>query len=143
MSDERQTPELSELEAALGGLSPRPASVDRDALLYRAGRAAGARPWRRATAISTLFALALAGVLVTRPVVERPVPVPAPTAPDVDSLTSPDVESVPSHGGREGPSLYLQMQEQVLSRGLDGLPSFQMRSEPGSPAPAEEFRRGL
>jgi hypothetical protein len=142
MSDGQEATGLNELEAALGALSPRPASVDRGAILYRAGLAAGARPWRRATAVSTLVALALAGVLVTRPAAERPVPVPSPAVHHLDSATSPDVESVPS-GGVEGPSLYLQMQEQVLSRGLDGLPSFQMRSEPGSLAPAEEFRRGL
>jgi hypothetical protein len=139
MSDERETPDLSELEAALGALSPRKVTIDRDALMYRAGRSAGARPWRWATALTSLVAVVLAGALLIRPTVDRFVPVPAPAP----SPTSPaEVEPPPTAGGA-GPASYLYLQEQVLNRGLDGLPPFPVGADLSGPDPALELRRGL
>jgi hypothetical protein len=141
MSDERKTPELSELEAALGALSPRRAAIDRDALMYRAGQAAGARPWRWATAVSTFAALFLGGALLMRPTVERLVPVPVP-APAPSPPAPPEIEASPTGGGA-GPASYLYLQEQVLNRGLDGLPPFPPGADLSGPDPALELRRGL
>ena len=38
-------PRLNEVAAALASLAPRPAALDRDRLLFRAGRASAPRPW--------------------------------------------------------------------------------------------------
>lgn len=97
--EELRDKELSELEAALGGLLPRPSRLDRDRLLFLAGQASASsspasaeqreRPnrrhwiWPAISALSTAAAVVLAVLLVMRPgpqvvreivYVERPEP---------------------------------------------------------------------
>lgn len=89
--EERNAQDVTELEAALASLSPRASRVDRDQLLYLAGRASAEqtsvgnlrRPWLwpAATAVSASAAVVLAVLLLARPeprVVERIVYVPQP-----------------------------------------------------------------
>lgn len=126
MSEKPEELELTALAAALRELQPRPETLDRAALMYRAGRAS-ARGWAwPATAVgSTVVALALALVLWLRPappVIERIVYLPAP--PPEPASTSP-AESAPplvEDTGGGGWSQYVHLQEQVLRDGLDGLP---------------------
>ena len=99
-SDEPARPELTFLEHALGGLAPRPARLDRDAILFRAGQAAAPRRWLWpcATAVSTTVALVLAVLLAQRPqptTIERIVPVPAPEPTAVEKPQAPEPEPAP------------------------------------------------
>jgi hypothetical protein len=58
-------PELTALERRLAGWKPSATALDRDRMLYDAGRAAaGARPWRLATAALLLVSLGLGGLSV-------------------------------------------------------------------------------
>ncbi len=88
------TPDERRLEQALGALAPVPPGIDRDAVLFDAGRAAGAArtrrhlwTWRAGCAASVLVC---AGLLALRPVkaVERIVLVHETTPPTVASATA-------------------------------------------------------
>jgi len=138
MSDEGTlTPTERQLEAALGALAPAASGIDRDALMFRAGRASARRGmygWRAGTLV---LAAALTCSLVTRPrpgaqprVVERVVRVevekPAPSPP-----RAPVVGQALPFGLRwAGNARYLKLRNEVLERGLSALP------EPDPSAPA-------
>ncbi len=117
-------PELSELEAVLRDLAPRPAQLDRDAVLFRAGQSAGRRGWfwPAATAISTGTALVLAIALACRPgpaVVERVVYLPAePPAPVVEEA---DTSVPPAARSSEGLAPYRRLEDHLFRQGLEGL----------------------
>ena len=81
MADEERNEDLDDLEAALASLSPRGSRIDRDRLLFLAGRAS-AEPtsgssvrrrwlWPAATAASLTAACVLGALLAVRP--ETPV----------------------------------------------------------------------
>jgi hypothetical protein len=132
---------LNRLESALRRLTPSAEPLDRDALLYEAGRAyESARaavppprwPWPLAAAVSAMLAVAFGIALLTMSarVVERvvypkpplappqavvppPMPPPAPEQPpDVPSTSPWDPDPTP----------YEQARDNVLRWGLDGLP---------------------
>ncbi len=129
MSQQPLEPELTALERELALLEPS-ARVDRDAILYRAGRASTrpSRLWPALAAVSTVAACVL-GVLLLRQaltptptptVVERiihvpapPEPTPGPSTPDTSPPAGPDAG--PTAGG------YLRQREQVLRWGPDVL----------------------
>jgi hypothetical protein len=126
--------DLSDLEKLLTALPPRPATLDRDHLLFRAGQASMMRSWvwPFATVIMSVAAGCLAMVLVLRPLpepvvrivqVQVPVTVPAPFDAR-DSL--PQEMQQPPISLRETPSptmSYWRMQQQALRFGVEGLPS--------------------
>jgi hypothetical protein len=142
MSDQRETTGLSDLEAALAALAPRPPALDRDALMYHAGRAA-VRRWQWATAVSTTVALSLAVTPLLRPSGDRVanVAVSPPPAPVAEPLAGPESEPLPSVGELV-PSAYLLLQEQLLSRGLDGLPPLATGPGPTDPVATEDSLYG-
>jgi hypothetical protein len=130
-------PELNALAGALRSLTPRPAALDRDALLFRAGAAAAPRRWLwpAATATSSTAALALALAVLCRPTpapvehvvyvyVERPAPqaLPAPDPGPGEEPPSVPVEAL----GPSARSAHQRLQDSLLRWGLDGL---------GEPAP--------
>ena len=136
-SEELPLQDLTATEAALAALAPAPAALDRDRLMFQAGRAA--RPvapwsWPAATGVLTAVAAALALVMITRPpvvtetiVVRVPVAVtPALPPPKTASETPADsqavaVQPVKATTGSLTPPGYLKLQEQVLHWGLDAL----------------------
>jgi hypothetical protein len=131
-------PDLKATEAALAALAPAPAAVNRDALMFRAGRAAAARGrrlWPLATAVSSAAAAVLSVLLVTRPAppaVEKIVYQPAPP-PAVAEPAPP----APAPGGDDSAdpwpkTPYARLQDRVLRFGLDGL------GEPPPPPPPAE-----
>lgn len=74
MSDETHEPELIAMETGLRSLTPRAAAIDRDRLLFLAGRTSARRKvaaWRTWAVGSTLAAAALALALCSRPAPER------------------------------------------------------------------------
>jgi hypothetical protein len=133
MSERPEDRELTALESALRDLRPKPEAIDRAMLMYRAGRAsARGWAWPSATAFSTLVAITLGMAWWLRPepaVVERIVYVATPTRQPNDATPAredqdhPSPELTPDEGSRGAWSRYVYLQEQLLNRGLEGLPS--------------------
>lgn len=99
MSDERR--EVTPLEAALMKLSPAPARLDRDALMFAAGRGAAAKrawAWPVACAFFALLSLALGVRLIARPTPADP----APSSVDVPAISIPPSIDLDSPGARYG-----------------------------------------
>jgi hypothetical protein len=130
-------PGLNEIAAALGALQPNPPALDRDRILFQAGRASAGRPWLwlATTAAATLVAAVLAGVLVFRPapppvvqIVYKDPPAPTPAPPPQDQAPPAPPESEPPAPSYPWPQTpYGRLQDRVLRWGLDGL---------GDPPPA-------
>jgi hypothetical protein len=149
LPDPATPPELTALEDALRDLLPRRASVDRDAVLFRAGQASCPRRWvwPCATAVATAATVFLVMLLVIRPgpqVIERivHVPVPAVSKPErtqgADAPRSPSVEAGSPDAETTVPvytSPKRRLEEHLLRWGLDGL------GDPG-PDPEPPARRG-
>jgi hypothetical protein len=123
-------PEPDALAAELQRLAPRPASLDRDRLLFEAGRASAPRvwPWQLIAGAGVLTSLLLAVGPVFRPptVVERVVYVPRDEPPVHLRIAPPipDRPDGPSSGSPEQPSpltRYQLLQEKLLRWGLDGV----------------------
>jgi hypothetical protein len=134
MSEIINDPELKALEAALGSLTPRPGTIDRDRLMYRAGQLSVPRrtwAWPVATFSASLVAVSLAAILIMRPV-EHPI------GPVARTTMPPAKEANPIPSGLESPRLdpatpggpatiapaagYLLLRQEVLRWGIDNLP---------------------
>ncbi len=146
-------PALDALAGALRGLAPRAGGLDRDRLMFRAGRASAPRRWAwpLATAVSAAAALALGVLLWARPepparVVEHVVSLPAeapPRAPD-DPAASPGApDTVPGGAGLAGWASYLQLLPRVARLGLDGLPAPKEPQQREAPPTFEDLWRSL
>jgi hypothetical protein len=70
MPAENPSPEMTPFEAALAAVGPAPARLDRDALMYAAGRRSVRRDWRWPALAGVLAVVSLA--LVTRMIVAGP-----------------------------------------------------------------------
>ncbi len=132
-------PRLNEVATALAALAPRPPALDRDRLLFHAGRASAPRPWfwRLTTAGSTALAAVLAALLLFRPApapVERIVYIrvePAPPKADAPPAAAPAESEPPAVPLYPWPATpYARMEDKVLRWGLDGL------AEPPAPPDA-------
>jgi hypothetical protein len=136
---------LSRLANSLAVLQPRVRPLDRDALMFRAGQASVPRTgwkWPLAASLSSFLAVVLGATLVLRAaqgpaVVSVPKPMPPmrnwqDQPPAVPFAAPPGAPTTPSpYSSTEEPPLprHLQIQEQILRWGLDGLPA--------APAPAQ------
>ncbi len=138
-------PGLNEVAAALAGLRPSAPAIDRDRLLFNAGRASAPRPWfwRTTTAAGATAAAVLAAVLIFRPApppveVVRVVTVhdqpPAPPTPPKENEPPPaPLEAEPPVPPYPWPTTpYTRLEDKVLRWGLDGL------AEPTPPAAPPE-----
>jgi hypothetical protein len=135
MSDETLDPQLKALEADLRALAPRAPAIDRDRLLYRAGRAAANRraaSWRAWALGSTLAAAGLGMALYFRPpqVVEVEVVhwLPAPVEQPASSFEQPGfvgssaISAAPHFDGRNEPYGQRQLRKLAFDYGADALP---------------------
>jgi hypothetical protein len=136
-----QADDLTPFTRALANVPPSPGRLDRDNLLFAAGRAAG----RRAVVFWPVTAAALAGlstvlalVLLNRPptVVERVVHIPAPVLPDAPPpapVGPRDDHSAPTPSS-PSPSLAaaLRLRQRVLREGIGEVPQVPWAAE--SPA---------
>jgi hypothetical protein len=139
-------PELSRLANALADLAPRVRPFDRDTLMFRAGQASVPRTgwtWPLVASLSSFLAIVFGAAVALR---AAPGPafqyVAAPAPPPRQLLLPPLSEQPPAafeetplaapYGSASEPPLprHLQMHEQLLRWGLDGLP-------PAPPAPAQ------
>jgi hypothetical protein len=127
MSERSEELELTALASALRDLRPSPETLDRAALMYRAGRAsARGWGWPLATVAAGTLATVLGVLLLLRPappVVERIVYLPATQAEPPVTRPEENASPLPDDAGRGAWSHYVHLQEQVLDHGLDGLPA--------------------
>ena len=137
MSENIPDAEVTQLEAALAALAPRPASLDRDRLMFLAGqRAAVRRGWVLPCAAAVLAAAAtlLAVLLLYQPptrIVYVDVPQPQSPAP---SAVAQDVDA-----GQPPSGEYILLRNRVLTAGVDALP--RLPPDPSSgPTPNAIFR---
>jgi hypothetical protein len=139
---------LSDLEKLLAALPPRPSTLDRDHLLFRAGQASMRRSWAwplAAVAMSTA-AGCLAMILVLRPLpepvvqivhVQVPLPVPAPHP--AEAQPNPP-QAAPAPGyllDAPAPTMsYLRLRQQALRFGVESLPEAATSDDEASAATA-------
>lgn len=135
MSERSEERELTALESALRDLRPHPETLDRAALMYRAGRAsARGWAWPAATMSAVALAMILGMLLLLRPapsVIERIVYQPAPSPEPLRMSSEESIPPLSDETSRGAWSHYVHLQEQVLQHGLDGLP------EPSTPPPEQ------
>jgi hypothetical protein len=148
-----KTPDdLKDVEFALQSLSPAAGSVNRDHLMFEAGRAAArraARPWQAMTGV---LMAALVTVMALPRTVDRP---------DRVAGANPGAPGVPQSAGAElghaeplpqppdmaldpefGPLVYIQLRRRVLEEGLEALPAAP-RGDPAPPLDPRHWREFL
>lgn len=137
MPENIQEPELSQFEVALAALAPRPASLDRDRLMFLAGQpAATRRGWLLPCASAALAATAtlIAVLLLYQPptrIVYVDVPQPQSPAP-LTSVAGTEAGQPPS-------GEYILLRNRILTAGVDALP--RLPPDPSSgPTPNTIFR---
>lgn len=123
--EEGLTPAEREFEAALAGLQPTGASIDRDQMMYRAGYAAGnrrSRIWQGATVV---LAIAFAGTLAMRTLVSTPDAYrQMANSPSSTQRMMVVVDDARTDTPRSaGTCSYLTLRNEVLEKGLVALPS--------------------
>ena len=130
-AEEPLKPELAALQAALASLTPQAAGLDRDRVMYLAGRAAACQTARRrgaawlwpcATAASLMLAVVL-GLRGQRPSQPAPVAASAPAPYQSDA------------------NEYFKLRELVLARGVDALPEPTVSSDRGDAQPLRPLDR--
>ncbi len=143
-------PELNAIEAILGSLEPARSRIDRDIVMFRAGKASVRRPRlgkhaRDAIAASlALIALGEGVLLAHRPppqivkevvVIREPATAPAPVVPPLEQSVAEATESLPSESPLSlGQTTHERQVAQVLRYGLDGLPTSPTVASPASGA---------
>ena len=143
MSEAHDRSEINALESALGKLSPSPAALDRDRLMFQAGRVAARRPWLwpAVAGAASLTAAALALVLVFRSapvaiVEQRVVVIQQQTSPVGPAHSERRPETSEPVGEDEPPlprAAYLRRLQEVLRWGVDTLPPSEPERTPSAP----------
>ena len=131
MQEKPLTPAESELEAALRTLLPTSPLIDRDRLMFQAGRSSARRHGRAWMTATLALAVALGVYAVLRPAprgAERIVYVQA----DMPAVRPPHqhVLAAATPDAWRDQGQYLKLLQEVLTKGADALPG------PESPAPA-------
>ena len=121
-NDEGMTPSERELEAALGGLKPAPSAIDRDRVLFHAGRASVRRSTRLWQGLSSALAILLLASVLRGPF-------------STDSRQRPEVVARPEarvlyrpaaavdQGQIEAFRHYVRTRRAVLDRGVEAIPA--------------------
>lgn len=148
LSDEHR-----QLENALRPLRPATTALNRDALLYEAGRRAGRRQGQRWAALPSLLCAAMAAAMVLQSVAREPAPVPLARE---TTLSQPAVVAQMPTGsdGNLGPHAtvaapaapppeyaLIRMTGLVLTEGLDALPETPRSSSEEPKSFADVLRR--
>jgi len=148
--------ELAAVENALSSLRPTPTGVDRDRVMYLAGRAAAGGPldsprrpagwlWPSATAASLLLAVTFATVWLARGkpvVVYRDRPVAAPQPAEQPRLATDENEEVKvASPQRPWRNDYLQLRRLLTAQGANAIP--ETGSAPASQAETLRWGSGF
>jgi hypothetical protein len=156
MSEQARDPALNALESKLTSLTPLPSALDRDYLLYHAGRASvrGAGWfWRGATGFLLLVTVGLSFVLLYRPVqridpeiVERivyvpsvPTPAPATNPPDRGNPPSGHLSAFYANDEdrEKEQSDNVRIRQQAIRFGVDSLPTPHSNAVAEKPLPMD------
>ena len=133
---------LTELENALKALTPAPAALDRDRLMFRAGQTSQAHRgllWKCTAGMFASVSLVLVLILALRPPAQerivyrdRPVPSPEHSPAPKNQEPPPSSDAVPTVAPDTAvPALaYYRLQQQVNRFGVEALPPV---SDPGAP----------
>lgn len=155
MSDHNASFALDDFERQLAALQPAAAGLDRDAMLYAAGRAAAASDLSRqhggqmhrvalALAASVVIAASFAGLWWRE--VRRPVPVivqqtpAAPTRAADSALPPTSVEITPAAAVALPANSYLHLRQLALREGIDALPDRHPHGRTFAPPTARAFQ---
>jgi len=113
------TPAERELESALGRLKPAASTLNRDELMFNAGRAAAgkARPWQMLSGV--LIALLLCSVLI-RPDIYEPQESSRPHDPGQLRIAQTTYRPVQTES--PGPLVYPALRRDIVKYGLDAWP---------------------
>ena len=134
--EEALTPAERELETALKGLSPARPTIDRDRMIFLAGRASARRRGRIWQGAAGALAACLVLTIALRPGPREIVPIEPTVARPAGLVAAPD----PAPGRSEPPpptGQYITLRAEVLAGGLDVL----AETEPSLPAePAVTLR---
>ena len=134
MQDENGlTPAERDLESALGGLRPVAASIDRDQLMFRAGRASMQRRGRAWQSAAAVLAVGLCLSLAFRPAGRRVVPVAGVPVEPSPTVVGPELAWLPADMAWAQQGSYIRVRDDVMEHGLDALPSPSGRSGPAEP----------
>ena len=149
---------LESFAAALSSLTPRSADVNRDRLMYEAGRAAGlkglvpnragVRFWKFTAAFSTVAAACFAMLSMlsfgAKPETIVRQDAPLSTKPNVKQELPAEQRSLVEIAATVRPmnSTYLSQRNLVLAEGIDSLPQYQTLQE-GSFSPSATYRELL
>jgi hypothetical protein len=133
---------LTDLENALKALTPAPAALDRDRLMFRAGQTSQAHRgllWKCTAGMFASVSLVLVLILALRPAAQerivyrdRPVPSPEHSPAPKNHEPPPSSDAVPTVAPDTAvPALaYYRLQQQVNRFGVEALPPV---SDPGAP----------
>ena len=133
--DDRLTPSEKEIEIALCGLKPARTTMNRDHVMFLAGRMSARRQGRIWQGASCLLGLVLLGSLIYRPPATGVRTGADGVANNVRSVLpaqSADQPLSSFYHGRAGPAVnYVRMRRAVLNKGIEALPA-------SSPVPPTE-----
>lgn len=136
-NEENITPAQRELEIALGSLRPATTSMDRDLLMFRAGRASGRRYYRTWQGGAAVLAVLLTVSLLHSPTVQPIERVQYVTheqqAAPSDMMTMTKATTGPACTRSQMPGNYVRLRNRVLIGGLDELPETYSSSGPSEP----------
>ena len=142
--EESLTPAERELESALAGLAPAAPAIDRDALMFQAGRAAARRGGLLWKAASAALAACLAVSLVPRPQPEptvRAVYLPAPAKPGraaAGEVSPPEAPPAAAARIHLPAGSYAKLCMDVVDHGVDVLDATASASAPRRPLTLRE-----
>ena len=125
MQNEDMNPRLDpaerELEAALARVTPARTSMQRDELMYQAGRRSTRAAMRRWRSVAAMLVVGMGVSLALRPIprdIERIVYVPQPAT----VVTTPNNASSITPGPDVGPFSMAALQHVAIEKGVDALP---------------------
>jgi len=121
-NDDGMTPLERELEAALGGLAPARANIDRDCVMFRAGRASVRRKNRLWQGLSSILVILLLVSIVSRPQ-STPRERRADTVVYNTPSLSPSVAATVDENRAEAFRQYVRTRRAVLDQGVEALPT--------------------
>ena len=134
MSENTRDPEITTLEAALAELAPRPAAINRDRLMFEAGRRAAQRHSWLAPGIAAVLASAvtMAVALLGYHPEPRVVQVQVPAAP-VQGFSQFQEALIIDDARWERRAEALRLRNDIIERGLDALPPPTIDDGPSPP----------
>jgi len=134
--EESLSPAEKALESALGQLKPAADRLNRDELMFNAGRAAagGRAPWQ---ALSGMLTVLLLGSILTRPASDG---APELTPPSQIQYQVAQVPDRPPQIESGGSLEYVTLRQKIVEQGLDALP---VRRGAGSSEPRRNRRQLL